>query len=111
MKFLLALIPLCVVAMGGTTLSLAEEMELPPYEGSPALKTMKSLMEIDFLKNLTLPEKMSLVLAENYHMSGNLDYGNMFLKRVRKISSFDIVRISKKYLRKENMVILNVFSK
>ena len=43
MTFLLALIPLCVVAMGGTTLSLAEEMELPPYEGSPALKTMKSL--------------------------------------------------------------------
>lgn len=75
------------------------------------LRTMKSLMEIDFLKNLTKPEKMSLVLAENYHMSGNLDYGNMFLKRVRKINSFDIVRISKKYLRKENMVILNVFSK
>jgi hypothetical protein len=43
MKFLLALIPLCVVAMVDTTLSQAEEMELPPYEGSPALKTMKSL--------------------------------------------------------------------
>ena len=54
---------------------------------------------------------MSLLLAENYHMSGNLDYGNMFLKRVKKINSFDIVRISKKYLKKENMVILNVFSK
>ncbi|MCK5221988.1 MAG: insulinase family protein, partial [Candidatus Aminicenantes bacterium] len=78
---------------------------------SSELKTIKSLMEIDFLKNLTKPEKMSLILAENYHMSGNIDYGNMFLKRVRKINSFDIVRISKKYLKKENMVILNVFSK
>ncbi len=75
------------------------------------LKTLKSLMEIDFLKNLTMPEKMSLILAENYHMSGILDYGNMFLKRIRKINSFDIVRISKKYLKKENTVILNVFSK
>jgi len=44
-------------------------------------------------------------------MSGNLEYGNMYLKRVKKINSFDIVRISKKYLKKENMVILNVFSK
>ena len=78
---------------------------------SSELKTIKSLMEIDFLKDLTKPEKMSLILAENYHMSGNIDYGNMFLKRVRKINSFDIVRISKKYLKKENMVILNVFSK
>ncbi|MEN8221809.1 MAG: pitrilysin family protein [Acidobacteriota bacterium] len=75
------------------------------------LKSLKSLMEIDFLKSLRKPEKMSLILAENYHMSGNLDYGNMYLKRVKKINSFDIVRISKKYLRKENMVILNVFSK
>ncbi len=75
------------------------------------LKSIKSLMEIDFLKSLRKPEMMSLLLAENYHMSGNLDYGNMYLKRLKKINSFDIVRISKKYLKKENMVILNVFSK
>ncbi len=75
------------------------------------LKSIKSLMEIDFLKSLRKPETRSLILAENYHMSGNLDYGNMYLKRVKKINSFDIVRISKKYLKKENMVILNVFSK
>ncbi len=43
MKFLLALITLCIVAMGATTLSLAEVVEPPPYEGSPALKTMKAL--------------------------------------------------------------------
>jgi hypothetical protein len=44
MKFLLALIPLCLVVMGGTTWSFAEEMQPPPpYEGSPELKTMKTL--------------------------------------------------------------------
>ncbi len=44
MKFLLVLILLCALAMGGVALSLAEEMNPPPpYEGSPALKTMKAL--------------------------------------------------------------------
>ncbi len=75
------------------------------------LKAIKSLIEIDFLKSLAKPESRSLLLAENFHISGNPDYGNLFLKRLRKINSFDIVRICKKYLKKENMVILNVFSK
>ena len=45
MKFLLALIPLCVVAIATTPVFAeeAKEMELPPYEGTPALKTMKAL--------------------------------------------------------------------
>jgi hypothetical protein len=43
MKFLSALIPLCLMAMGSTTLTLAEVTEPPPYEGSAALKTMKAL--------------------------------------------------------------------
>lgn len=43
MKFLLAFIPLWVLALGGTTLTLAEVTEPPPYEGSVALKTMKAL--------------------------------------------------------------------
>jgi len=43
MKFLLALIPLWVLALGGATLTLAEVTEPPPYEGSAALKTMKAL--------------------------------------------------------------------
>ncbi len=75
------------------------------------LNSIKSLIEIDFLKKVTNLETRSLILAENFHMSGNIDSGNIFLKRIRKISSFDMVRICKKYLRKENMVILNVFSK
>jgi len=43
MKFLLAFLSLCLMAMGGTTLTLAEVTEPPPYEGSVALKTMKAL--------------------------------------------------------------------
>jgi hypothetical protein len=43
MKFLVTMIPLCLVAIGSTTLSLGEVTEPPPYEGSPALKTMKDL--------------------------------------------------------------------
>jgi hypothetical protein len=42
MKGILALISLCVVTLT-PTLGFTEEMELPPYEGSPALKTMKTL--------------------------------------------------------------------
>lgn len=43
MKFLLALITMCLMAMGSTTVALAEVMEPPPYEGSAALKTVKAL--------------------------------------------------------------------
>ena len=43
MKFLLAFIPLCIGTMVSTR-PLPEAMKLPPYEGSPALKTMKSLI-------------------------------------------------------------------
>jgi len=43
MKFLFALILCCLLAVGNTTLSFAKVTEPPPYEGSPALKTMKSL--------------------------------------------------------------------
>lgn len=43
MKFFLALLPLCVAAMGSTP-TFAEEMKPPPpYEGSAALQTMKTL--------------------------------------------------------------------
>ncbi len=45
MKFLLALISLCALSMNSFSAIAKEpkEMELPPYDGSPALKTMKDL--------------------------------------------------------------------
>jgi predicted Zn-dependent peptidase len=75
------------------------------------LKIVKSLMELDFLKSMNKLEKRSMMLAENYHMFGNLNFEKNYLKRIRKISQYDIIEISKKYLVKENLVILNVYKK
>ncbi len=79
---------------------------------SPAeMKAVKSLMEIDFLKKITTLEKRAKILAENFFISGNLDYGNNYLRRIRKINAYDLLRIGKKYFAKKNLVILNVISK
>lgn len=75
------------------------------------LKIVKSLMELDFFKNMNKIEKRSLMLAENYHLFGNLNFEKNHIKRIRKITQYDIMEISKKYLTKENLVILNVYKK
>ncbi len=75
------------------------------------LKIVKSLLELDFLKKISRPEERSRILAENFHISGNLDYGNSYLKRIRNITAFDVLRIAKKYFNRKKMVVLNVISK
>lgn len=75
------------------------------------VKAVKSLMELDFLKKITAPEERAKILAENYYISGNLDYGNSYLKRIRNINAYDLLRVGKKYFAKSNLVILNVISK
>jgi len=72
---------------------------------------VKTLMEIDFKKNMRDLEKRSLLLAENFHLSGTLDFAEKHLERIRKITAYDILRISKKYIKKENLVVLNVYKK
>ncbi|MFC2155821.1 M16 family metallopeptidase [Acidobacteriota bacterium] len=72
------------------------------------LKTTKSLMEIDFKKNMALLEKRCLIIAENFHLSGSVDFEKSHIERIRNISSYDIIRVSKSYLKKSNRVILNV---
>jgi zinc protease len=74
-------------------------------------KTTKTLMEIDFLKNMTVLEKRSAFLAEHYHLSGSLNAEDVYLNRIRKINIYDIYRISQKYLDKDNLVNLNVYAK
>jgi hypothetical protein len=69
MKFLLALLALCLMTMGGTTLSLAEVTEPPPYEGSPALKTMKSLAGT--WKGTHLMQGKELPASVEYKVSSN----------------------------------------
>jgi predicted Zn-dependent peptidase len=75
------------------------------------LRMVKSLMEIDFLKSLAILEKRSILLAENYYLFGDLKFQETYLKRIRKISQYDIMEIGKKFLSKNNLVILNVFKK
>ena len=78
---------------------------------SSDLKVTRSLMEIDFMKDMSVLEKRGVFLAEYFHLTGNLNYEETYSRRIKKISSYDIIRISKEYLKKENLVILNVYSK
>jgi len=78
---------------------------------SSSFKALKSLIEIDFLKNMTKLEKRSIMLAENFHLFGNLDIEETYLKRLKRATSYDILRICRKYLSKNNRVILNVYKK
>lgn len=69
MKFLLALLPLCLMAMGGAPLTLAEVTEPPPYEGSPALETMKTLAGT--WKGTHLMQGKELPASVEYKVSSN----------------------------------------
>jgi zinc protease len=73
------------------------------------IKIIKTLMEIDFKKNLVDPKIRGFKLAENYHLFNSTDFAETYLKALRKITTFDISRAAKKYLKKENQVILNVY--
>ncbi|UCH95847.1 MAG: insulinase family protein [Candidatus Aminicenantes bacterium] len=75
------------------------------------IKMTKSLMEIDFMKKMTTLETRSSFLAESYHLSGEFNGEENHLKRIRKINTYDIYRIAKKYLEKNNRVNLNVYPK
>lgn len=75
------------------------------------LKMVKTLMELDFLKQMTVLEKRSLFLAEQYYVFGDLEGEDKYLSRIRKILGLDIFRISRKYLQKSNRVRVNVYPK
>lgn len=75
------------------------------------LKMTKALMELDFRKDMAVLEKRCFDIAENVALFNNLDFEDGYISRIRGISSFDIMRISKEYLSKPNQFILNVFPK
>lgn len=75
------------------------------------LKAVRSLMEIDFLKSMVSLEERCLRIGEFFQMFGELNFFDVQLKRLRKITSFDIMESAKKYLLKENQVVLNVYNK
>ncbi len=74
-------------------------------------RTVKSLMELDFKKNLWDVEKRCLYLAENYHLKGDLNFASSYLSQLNQLTALDLKRVGKMYLKKENMVILNVYKK
>ena len=75
------------------------------------MKNIRSLLEIDYLKMMSTLERRSKNLAENFHLFGNIDLEQNYVNRIRKISQYDIMEISKKYFKKNNQVILNVYKK
>jgi predicted Zn-dependent peptidase len=75
------------------------------------VKMTKSLMEIDFMKKMSRLETRSAFLAEHYHVTEALDAEENHLKRIRKINVYDVYRISRTYLDKNNRVNYNVYPK
>jgi zinc protease len=74
------------------------------------IKAVRSLMEIDFYKSAYNLEDRCLRIGEYYHMFGELNFLDGQLKRIRRISFSDILESAKKYLLKENQVLLNVYA-
>ena len=73
------------------------------------IRAVRSLMEIDLYKSAYTLEDRCQRIGEFYHMFGEFDFLDAQLKRLRKISPYDILESAKKYLLKENQVILNVY--
>jgi len=75
------------------------------------VKVVKTLMEIDFKKDMRDLKKRGYLLARHFHLNGNLALVEQYLPEIRKINGYDIVNVAKKYLQKENLVVLNVYRK
>lgn len=91
----------------GQQIQALMNIRLPATE----IRIVKSLMEIDFAKKLSRLETRSIMLAETFHIMGTTDLDEAHLKHIRKISPLDIMRVSKKYLSRNNQVNLNVYRK
>ena len=77
--------------------------------GSGEVRAVRSLMEIDLLKSMVMLEDRCLYIGESYHMFNELNFFDVQLKRLRKITSYDVMESAKKYLLKNNLVVLNVY--
>lgn len=77
--------------------------------GNNEVKAIRSLMEIEFLKSMVSLEDRCQLIGESVQMFGELNFFDGQLKRLRKITSYDVMESAKKYLQKENQVVLNVY--
>lgn len=79
------------------------------FLSSNAFRDTKTLMEIDFLKQMMSLEQRSIFLAENFHFTGNLNSETHYLNRIRKLTTMDVYRIGRKYFDRNNRVNMNVY--
>jgi len=77
--------------------------------GNTEIKAIRTLMEIDLNKGAYDLEERCLRIGEFYHMFGELNFLDMQLRRLRKITSYDVLESAKKYFNKDNQVLLNVY--
>ena len=73
------------------------------------LKAIRSLMEIDLYKSSYDLEERCLRIGEFYHMFGETNFLDLQLRRLRKITTYDVMGSAKKYFMKENQVVLNIY--
>jgi len=73
------------------------------------LKAIRTLMEIDLYKSsYDLGERCQRI-GEFYQMFGEMNFLDSQLRRLRKITTYDVMESAKKYFMKENQVVLNVY--
>ncbi len=89
------------------------EKEFQALAGNPIsnndLRAVRSLMEVDFLKSMVSLEERCQRIGEFFHMFGELNVSDVQLRRLRRITSYDVMESARKYLAKENQVVLNVY--
>lgn len=89
------------------------EKEFQGLAGNPIgnndVKAVRSLMELDFLKSMFSIEDRCVRIGESFQMFSELNFFDVQLKRLRRITSYDVMESAKKYLVKENQVVLNVY--
>lgn len=76
---------------------------------SNSLKIVKTIIELDIRKTMATLDGRALSVAESIQLTGGTDYQQVKLKRLQRLTAYDIMYTAKKFLTKESMVLLNVY--
>jgi zinc protease len=74
-----------------------------------SLRRTRTIMELDYFKNLASLEGVSQWLAEGYFLTGETAISDAYVNRLRKVEKYDLAIAAKTYLHKGNRVLLNVY--
>ena len=75
---------------------------LPRNITEKEIERAKNRIEMGILKSGESVEGRARMLISDYFYSGNLNYSRFYLASIKKLKKSDILRVAKKYLRKEN---------